>query len=520
MRTKMCLSLVLGLLMGVIVNAQEIKIDTISYVVADKTLIPIVTFDNEKVKEVSLYSYSDYEKSVDSLWLETMYSSPLYDPTLISSEDFDRNKISVSDINLPTELLKERLKNLDERTPFNLEYNPELERLIKSYLKTRSKYYPKMMARAKYYFPMFEATLDKYDIPLEIKYLAVVESALNPRAKSWVGATGIWQFMYQTGKQFGLDISSYVDERQDPVKSADAACKYLESLYKSFNDWDLALAAYNSGPGNVSKAIRRSGGHRNYWNIRPFLPRETAGYLPAFYATMYIFEHAADHNIKPVAPMTYHFATDTIHLKRLLTFEQLNETLNVSIEMLQFLNPEYKLDIVPFVKGKNYSVRLPKEFVNIFVKNESDIYALAAEEEAKREKPLPKYFEMNQRVRYKVRSGDYLGRIANRYGVRVSDIKKWNGMRTTNLRVGQRITIYPKRLNFTVAKTSSKKSSSKGKKSVGKGEKIAYKIKKGDSLWSISKKYPKISIQQIKDWNGIRDANSLVPGKTIILYKG
>jgi membrane-bound lytic murein transglycosylase D len=505
-----------GLLVGV-VNAQDKNIDTISFVVVDKVMVPIVTFEEEE-ETLGFHSYADYEKSVDSIWVETMYSSPLYDPTLISIEDAVKN-VNVADIALSTELLKERLKNLNQRTPFNLEYNPELERLIKSYLKTRSKYYPKMMARAKYYFPMFEAALDKYDIPLEIKYLAVVESALNPRAKSWVGATGIWQFMYQTGKQFGLDISSYVDERQDPVKSADAACKYLESLYKSFNDWDLALAAYNSGPGNVSKAIRRSGGHRNYWNIRPFLPRETAGYLPAFYATMYIFEHADDHNIKPLAPMTYHFATDTIQVKRMLTFEQLNETLNVSIEMLQFLNPEYKLDIVPFVKGKNYSVRLPKSYLNLFVKNESDIYAFAKEEEAKREKPLPKYFEMNQRVRHKVRSGEYLGRIANKYGVRVSDIKKWNGMRTTNLRVGQRLTIYPKRLNFSVAKTT-KISTKPVKKIAGKGEKIAYKIKKGDSLWSISKKHPKISIQQIKDWNGIRDANSLVPGKTIVLYKG
>jgi membrane-bound lytic murein transglycosylase D len=502
------------------VNAQEKKIDTISFVVIDKALVPIVTFQEEEKNDeiVVVKNYADYEKSVDSLWLETMYSSPLYDPTLLSVSDV-ASKISFADIELSTELLKIRLEELNQKTPFNLEYNPELERLIKSYLKTRSNYYPKMMARAKYYFPMFEAALDKYDIPLEIKYLSVVESALNPRAKSWVGATGIWQFMYQTGKQFGLNISSYVDERQDPVKSAEAACKYLESLYRTFNDWDLALAAYNSGPGNVSKAIRRSGGHRNYWNIRPFLPRETAGYLPAFYATMYIFEHADSHNIKPLAPLTYHFATDTVQVKRLLTFEQLNETLNVSIEMLQFLNPEYKLDIVPFVKGKNYAVRLPKKYLNIFVKNESEIYAFASEEEAKREKPLPKYFEMNQRIRYKVRNGDYLGRIANRYGVRVSDIKKWNGMRTTSLRVGQRITIYPKRLNFSVAK-SSKKSSKSVKKVTGKGEKIAYKIKKGDSLWSISRKYPKISIQQIKDWNGIRDANSLVPGKTIVLYKG
>lgn len=372
-----------------------------------------------------------------------------------------------------------------------------------------------MFSRAMYYFPMFEKYLDQYDIPLEIKYLAIVESALNPRAKSRVGATGIWQFMYQTGKQFGLKVSSYVDERQDPVKSAIAACKYLSSLYKTFNDWDLALAAYNSGPGNVSKAIRRSGGYRNYWNIRPYLPRETAGYLPAFYSTLYIFEYAKEHKIFPEEPVIRHFATDTIRLKRLLTFDQLNETLGVSIELLQFLNPQYKLDIVPHVKGRDYALRLPQENVGTFLENEKEIYLLADEEDAKREKPLPKYFEMNQRIRYKVRSGDYLGRIANRYGVRVSDIKKWNGMRTTNLSVGQRLTIYPKRLNFTAAKVSTKKKASK----IPKGKRIEYTIQKGDSLWSISKKYPKITIQQIKEWNGIWNAKNLVPGKKIYLYK-
>jgi len=493
-------------------HGQEKKTDSIT-VVQDSIQVEVSVVKDTIINEVAV----NHPVVIDSLWLETMYSSPLYDALPVAF-DGDIKKVSINDVELTTELLKARLERLNEQTPFNLEYNPELERLIKYYLKTRSKYYPKMMARALYYFPMFESYLDKYDIPLEIKYLAVVESGLNPRAKSWVGATGMWQFMYQTGKQFDLNISSYVDERQDPVKSAEAACKYLEVLYKTFNDWDLALAAYNSGPGNVSKAIRRSGGHRNYWNIRPFLPSETAGYLPAFYANMYIFEYAKDHKITPVTPMVHHFATDTIRVKSTLTFEQLNETLNVSNEMLQFLNPEYKLDIIPFVKGKNYAVRLPMQTAGDFVAMESEIYALAAKEAAEREKPLPQYFEMNQRIRYTVRSGDYLGKIANKYGVRVSDIKKWNGMRTSNLKVGQRLTIYPKKLNFTVSKSSA--SSKKiEKKNPAKGKRMEYIVQKGDSLWSISKKYEKITVQQIKEWNGIWDGNSITPGEKIILYK-
>ena len=293
---------------------------------------------------------------------------------------------------------------------------------------------------------MFEKYLDQYDIPLEMKYLAIVESALDPRAKSRVGATGLWQFMYLTGRQYKLKVSSYVDERQDPIKATIAACKYLSDLYRIFGDWDLALAAYNSGPGNVSKAIKRSGGYRNYWNIRPYLPRETAGYVPAFYATMYLFEYAKEHDLIGNAPRIHHFATDTLQIKRTVSFDQISEKTGVDSEVLEFLNPSYKLDIVPYIKGRNYKLVLPKVATNGFLKVEKELYKLADEDDAKREKPLPKYFEMNQRIRYRVRNGDYLGKIAKKFGVRISDIKKWNRLRNNRLRIGQRLTIFPKRM--------------------------------------------------------------------------
>ena len=488
------------------------------YLLVFLNLAFFVVFGQEKEADTTLSIQQNYSDMVDELWLETMYSSPLNNEILATDQTAKNTTKKQAIIDIPTALLKERLEVLNQETPFHVEYNPVLEKLIKTYLKKRAIYYPKMMARAAYYFPMFEAHLDKYDIPLEIKYLAVVESALNPRAKSGVGATGIWQFMYRTGKQFDLQISSYVDERQDPVKSSEAACKYLLSLYKVFNDWDLALAAYNSGPGNVSKAIRRSGGNRNYWNIRPFLPRETAGYLPAFYATMYIFTYAKEHEIHPVAPLVQHFETDTIQVKQLLTFEQLAEDLDLSIEMLQFLNPAYKLDIIPYVKSRNYTLRLPRVHMSKFVENEQKIYQKSRKELAQREKPLPEYFEMNQRIRHKVRNGDYLGKIAYRYGVKVSDIKKWNGMRTSNIRVGQRLVIYPKRLNYTVSKGSGKKTNKKYKsKPIGK--KITYTIQDGDSLWIIAKKFPKVTIQQIKEWNSFQNPNHLKPGDKIFIYK-
>ena len=239
-------------------------------------------------------------RTIDSLLIEEKFSSPLIDT--LEYVINDKDIVGTVKIAITTDLLKERLSVLNENTPFNLAYNPSLEKVINSYLQYRKKYYPALMAKAKYYFPMFEQYLDQYDIPLEMKYLSIVESALKPKARSRVGASGLWQFMYGTGKQFDLKVSSYVDERYDPVKATIAACKYLSQLFKVFGDWDLALAAYNSGPGNVRKAIKRSGGFTNYWNIRPYLPRETRGYVPAFIAVNYLMNFPSDHNIYPTEP--------------------------------------------------------------------------------------------------------------------------------------------------------------------------------------------------------------------------
>ena len=455
---------------------------------------------------------------IDSLWLSTMYNSPLYDDFQFVNPD---EKISdTANSELSTPLLKERLAYLNSKTPFNVEYNPSLERIIKHYLKTRKNTLGNLMGKAAYYFPMFEEHLDKYDLPLEIKYLAIVESALRPRARSRVGASGLWQFMYYTGKQFNLNVSSYVDERHDPIRATEAACKYLSSLYTIFGDWDLALAAYNSGPGNVSKAIRRSGGNRNYWNIRRYLPRETAGYLPAFYATYYILEYADEHDIRPEKSYTNRFETDTIIIKRQITFEQINKVLNTNDELLEFLNPQYKLNIIPFVKGKNYTLRLPKNLLGKFVSNEEQIYAFAEADDAKREKSLPKYTENPQRIRYRVRNGDYLGKIANRYRVSVSQIKRWNGLRSNRLRIGQRLTIYPRNYAGRSTKKSSTKVTKKTTfKTPSNGKYTTYVVKKGDSLWLISKKFPKVSVQQIKNWNNIWSVKSLKPGTKLKIYK-
>jgi membrane-bound lytic murein transglycosylase D len=412
---------------------SEIKVDTI-FIAKDSIKEPL---------KKAFFTDVDL-KTIDSLFVEEKFNSPLIDTLVyvINDKDIIGNTTTV----LTTDLLKVRLSALNNKTPFNLAYNPALEKVINSYLLQRKKYYPALMAKAKYYFPMFEQYLDQYDVPLEMKYLAIVESALRPKVKSRVGATGLWQFMYGTGKQFDLKVSSYVDERQDPVKATVAACKYLSQLYKIFGDWDLALAAYNSGPGNVTKAIKRSGGFTNYWNIRPYLPRETAGYVPAFYATMYVFEYAEAHNIYAEIPEFFNFQTDTIRVKRTVSLDQISEKINLDTETLAKLNPSYKLEIIPFIKDRKYALRLPSSKMVEFLDKEKEIYTLAAQDDAKREKPLPKYFEMDKRIRYKVKSGDFLGKIANKYGVRVSDLKRWNRLKNNRLKIGQRLYIYPKKV--------------------------------------------------------------------------
>ncbi|PRX56918.1 lytic transglycosylase domain-containing protein [Flagellimonas meridianipacifica] len=449
----------------------------------------------------------------DSLWLkELSKSADWFTEMYAEVQNIDEEK--TPEIDLPTDTLKARLARLNEKTPFNIAYNPSLESVIKSFLVRKRDLMERMLTASQFYFPLFEQELDNQDVPLEMKYLAIVESALNPRARSRVGAKGLWQFMYGTGRIYGLDVSSYVDERNDPILATKAATKYLSKLYDIFNDWDLALAAYNSGPGNVNKAIRRSGGYKNYWNIRRNLPRETAGYVPAFLATMYIFEYADEHGLKKVNVDRPYFETDTIIVKNTITFDQISKLVDISKEELEMLNPAYKLNIIPKIKGKKYALRLPVSKIGTFVNNEEAIYAFAKKELDSLEKPLPQLVETKNQIRYKVRSGDYLGKIAERYGVGVSQIKRWNGLRSNNLRIGQRLTIFPRKPYYTkqVAKTTQPKVSTEGAAKAGK----IHVVQSGDSLWTISRKYPGISVENLREWNGI-SGNNLKPGTKLKL---
>jgi membrane-bound lytic murein transglycosylase D len=485
---------------------------------------------------------------IDSLWMKELSNQEL------AIQQFDDIKNINLDANvaydLPTDVLKERLKKLDEKSPFNIEYNPVLENVIKGLLKNRTKSYERLMAISEYYFPLFEDALAKYNIPIEVKYLAIIESALNPKIKSRVGATGLWQFMYGTGIQYNLEVNSYVDERSDPIKATEAACKYLSGMYTIFGDWDLVLASYNCGPGNVTKAIRRSGGQKNYWNIRKNLPKETAGYLPMFLATMYIFEYHKEHGINPMKAPANYFATDTIEVKHQLSFKQISNLIDVPLVELEFLNPSYKLDVIPFVASRRNYVRLPLEKVAVFTSNEDKIYYYANYEANLREKPYQKASFIRDtlnksdkrfvtRYKYhKVKRGDNLDEIASKYGVTTTDIKKWNKLKNNNAPLGRNLKILEteKILSKEIAESKPEKpevevikqvvvASAEPEKTketfVYKEEKVVtykdvtktYKVKKGDNLSEIADKYD-VSMADIKKWNKIR-GNSVAKGQNL-----
>lgn len=426
MTNKRILTFIFVLLLNLSFSQTQISKQFDPKIVIDTTAIELQDYNN-----VLLY---------DAQWRAEFFDDSLYDSISKAVNENTSEAVNFAALSLDT--LQSRLQQLDAKTPFHIHYNPALETLIKKYLKQRKVLYERLMKLSQYYFPLFEDIFDREGIPLEIKYLAIVESALRPNAKSRVGATGLWQFMFSTGKYYDLEVSSYVDERCDPVRSTIAAAKYLKSLYKVFNDWDLALAAYNSGPGNVTKAIRRSGGYQNYWNIRPFLPRETAGYLPAFLATMYLFEYAPQHGFNVSKHQMPIIKTDTIQIKRMISLKQVSAVIDIDLETLEFLNPSYKLGIIPYIKNKNYALRLPLEMVGTFVSNEDQIYAYAKAEFDRREKPLPKFFKLDTKIRYKVQPGDYLGKIAKKFRVRISQIKQWNGLRSDQLKAGSRLTIF------------------------------------------------------------------------------
>lgn len=429
------------------------------------------------------------------------------DTTVLNIYNYSKDSVPV----FHDSILKKRIEFLNGQTPIELTFNKNVKAFINLYSVKKRKLTSKMLGLAEVYFPLFEEQLDKYDIPLELKYLAIVESALNPTAGSHAGAKGLWQFMYGTGKVYGLKATSLIDERYDPLKATIAACEHLKDLYNIYDNWSLALAAYNSGAGNVNRAIRRSGNIKSYWAIWPFLPRETRGYVPAFTAVNYIMYYSAEHNLYPIDPGILFNEIDTIKVKDVLSFDQVSELLGVPFEDVKFLNPQYKKQIIPPSNGEEYFLRLPKKYIGDFIDNESDLYNYKTKKGIERDKLLAQIEKAKSRKFHIVRRGENLGLIAKRYRCYISQIKRWNRLRGNTIYPGQKLIVYGAAAHSSNSRSRSKapvKRSTQGSKHI---------VKYGENLGLIAKKY-KCSITDLKEWNNLR-GSKIFPKQKLIVYK-
>ncbi len=326
-------------------------------------------------------------------------------------------------------------------------YNEIVRKFIDQYATRLRKKVSYMLGAANFYVPIFEEALDLYDIPHELKYLPVIESALNPSAVSRAGASGLWQFMIGTGKIYGLESNSLVDDRRDPIKATWAAARYLRDLYSIYHDWNLVIAAYNCGPGNINKAIRRAGGEKDYWSIYNFLPRETRGYVPAFIAANYIMTYYCEHNICPMETLLP-AGTDTVQVTKDLHFEQISDICGISVEQIRGLNPQYKRDVIPG-NTKAYTLRLPRNYISTFIDSQDTIYSHRATELlTKRRTVAVKQDSFSSGksgggvTYHKIRNGETLSIIARKYRVSVKEIKRWNNLRNDRISAGKRLKIY------------------------------------------------------------------------------
>lgn len=397
------------------------------------------------------------ESMADTLVLEPIFPQHWSDSTL-SDIDFRMMEwamgwldttgcVAYKDtIVLPDSVYKARLQALP--CVVELPYNQIVKRFILRYVQRGQKQVARMKRMSEYYFPIFEEALDRYGLPYELELMPVIESALNPQAHSHMGAAGLWQFMPATGKRYGLEINSLVDERMDPIKSTEAACRFLKAMYDVFQDWNLVIAAYNCGSGNVSKAIHRAGGKRDFWSIYPYLPRETRSYLPIFIAANYAMNYSDEHGICP-APLEKIMLTDTILTNRRLHLEQVSTRLEIPLDELRRLNPQYTRDILP--GGTTYALCLPSEKAGLFIEQQDSIYAHKADQlinNRRAEIDMAKVTDISGAYRvngvtyYTIKNGDTLGGIAKKFRCSVKQLKAWNGLKNDNIRAGRKLKIY------------------------------------------------------------------------------
>jgi membrane-bound lytic murein transglycosylase D len=456
-----------------------------------------------------------------------------------------------------SDVVAQRLKDIG--SPIPMDYNDDVQAFINLYTLQRREQVERMLGLSHVYFPIFEEALDREGMPMEFKYLSIVESALNPHARSRVGATGLWQFMLGTGKMYDLEVSSYVDERRDPFKSTEAAIEYFKNMYATYGDWLLVIAAYNCGPGNVNKAIARSGGKRNFWEIKEYLPRETRGYVPAFIAATYVFNYSAEHNLFPKM-VDFSFAQDTIHISRqLMSLKHFADVTHTDFYLLKDLNPELKTDLIPYTP-EPYVLRVPMKTGQFFASFRDSIMLLATKlnpDSAKvvytdtKVSPLtnkPYESEASEHYTYasnsggsidgkklvyhKVRRGEVVGSIAAKYHVSTKDVAKWNNLRNFSITAGQNLKIYVKAPSGSGAAAPAPKPATPAAEPViaAKAEVTPtnpamsmpvtdagaryHIVKYGDTLWEIANAYDGLTVDKLKALNAL-NGNSLAIGQKL-----
>ena len=433
--------------------------------------------------------------------LDSELYSPAYDYEYIPDASYDE--------------MEKRLEKLNTSIPMH--FNTRVKAFI-DYFTVKDRNYTRMvMQRSKYFFPIFEEYLEKYHMPDELKYLAIVESGLAARARSRAAAVGLWQFMYGTGRIYGLNIDWYVDERMDPFKATDAACQYIQSLYNQFDDWELALAAYNCGPGNVRKAIRRSGYKKTFWEIYRYLPRETRGYLPQFVALIYTFNYAEEHNFYlEDSEFIYPISYDTIQVSNFLNLQTICDQLNICMDELEMLNPSVKHGALPESR-KPYILNIPSDKFEYFQANRVVIMDSASRTGKAQIEMLAKNTIGStygrEKVVYRVRSGDVLGGIAEQFHVGLSDLRRWNNLHGNLIRVGQHLDIWLKpSMRNNYADASGPK---EPKTTVINGSKY-HIVQPGDTLWDIANSYDDMTIEKLKKLNNL-DSNKIKPGQKLLI---
>ncbi len=413
-------------------SATSPQNDSLATVISADTLTSAPSYTLEELQRAEIF---------DSLLYSLYSANPAGEFKFYQQEFIDMDTTLAVYNEVPDSVWYSRMRNI--MSAIDLDYNSVVKRYLVAYTTTQKKTVSAILGRSLYYFPIFEEQLERHGMPLELRMLPVIESALNPSARSRAGAMGIWQFMYATGRRYGLEITSFIDQRCDPVASTDAALRFLKDLYNIYGDWQLALAAYNCGPGNVNKAFKYAGPKaKTFWDIYAYLPRETRGYVPSFIAATYAYEYHDLHGIT-MSDNVMPLATDTLTINKPMHFNQIATTIDMPIETLRMLNPQYRMDIVPAL-NKQYPIVLPQNRIATFLEKADSIYGKDTIFMAKYIKPAqmnPKLFEEPQSITHKVKSGETLGGIARKYRVTVKQIMAWNKLRNTTIRIGQNLVI-------------------------------------------------------------------------------